>query len=116
MGAAFYAAQGCSMEDCVIDWEMDTADSGEQREMEAVMLRISYAEAVWELTYQKGRRSGDERVRFFDHQKDHAIIAEQKQAVDFVGMCHIHIVSSPAGCIIRRKPMSCFIWVTAFLS
>lgn len=92
VGVAFYAAQGCSMEDC----ELDVGD-GYCGLWGAAGNGGSHAQNII-----RGGRVGVDLSRgtpgavmsgfVFDHQREHAIIAGTKQAVDFVG-CAIYTSS-----------------------
>lgn len=92
IGVRFYAAQGCSIEDCVID-----AGDGYCGIWGAAGNGGSHAQNVI-----RGGRVGMDLSRgtpgsvmsgfVFDHQREHAIIAGTKQAADFVG-CEIRTSS-----------------------
>lgn len=92
VGVAFYAAQGCSMEDCIID-----VGDGYCGLWGAAGNGGSHAQNII-----RGGRVGTDLSKgtpgavmsgfIFDHQTEHAIIAGTKQAVDFVG-CAIYTSS-----------------------
>lgn len=92
VGVAFYAAQGCSMEDCVIDvgdgycglW--GAAGNGGSHSQNIIRGGRVGADL------SKGTPGAVMSGFVFDHQKEHAIIAGTKQAVDFVG-CAVYTSS-----------------------
>ncbi len=92
VGVSFYAAQGCSMEDCVIDvgdgycglW--GAAGNGGSHAQNLIRGGRIGADL------SKGTPGAAMSGFVFDHQKEHAIVAGAKQAVDFVG-CAIYTAS-----------------------
>ena len=92
VGVAFYAAQGCSMEDC----EIDVGD-GYCGLWGAAGNGGSHAQNIIRggrvgVDLSKGTPGAVMSGFIFDHQREHAIIAGTKQAVDFVG-CAIYTAS-----------------------
>lgn len=89
VGVSFYAAQGCSMEDCVIDvgdgycglWGA-AGNGGSHAQNVICGGRVG-------VDLSKGTPGAVMSGFVFDHQREHAIIAGTKQAVDFVG-CAIY--------------------------
>ncbi len=88
IGARFYAAQGCSMEDCVLDmgdgycgiWgSAGNGGSHCQNEIHGGKIGV---------LIEKGTPGSVLSGFLLDHQRDHAVVCGAKQAVDLVG-CRI---------------------------